>query len=92
MEIIINNKKYKVERNYRDALNIDDVTECLTEYFDNFDFILGDYSCGKLRLKGFNNKDNPNFKKINDIETLDYYIENHCAYGCRYFVISRITT
>lgn len=90
MEIIINNIKYKVERNVRDALDVKELEEKLTDYFYDFDYVLGDYAYGKLRLKGFNNKDNKNFKPINDISTLDDYIENNCAYGCRHFVISKV--
>lgn len=91
MEIVVNDKKYEVVRNVRDALNEDELKEKMTEYFDNFDYVLGDYAYGKLRLKGFNNKDNKNFKSYNDISTLDDYIENNCAYGCRHFVISKVS-
>lgn len=89
MEIIVNNVKYKVIKNVRDALDIAELEEKLTDYFDGFDYILGDYAYGKLRLKGFNNKENKNFKPYNDIATLDNYIETNCAYGCRHFVISK---
>lgn len=91
MEINIKNVKYTVLRNVRDALDVKELEEKLTEYFDDFDYILGDYAYGKLRLKGFNNKENKNFKPYNDIDTLDNYIENNCAYGCRHFVISKVS-
>lgn len=90
MEITLNNKKYKVIKNEKDAIDNEEIEKCLTEYFDDFDYILGDYAYGKLRLKGFNNKDNKNFKPINDYSKIDDYIKNYCAYGCRYFVISLI--
>lgn len=92
MEISIHNIRYKVERNIRDALNIEELEEKLTDYFEKFDYVLGDYAYGKLRLKGFNNKTNSSFKPYNDIQKLDFYLENYCAYGCRYFVISKVTT
>ena len=59
-------------------------------YFDNFDYILGDYAYGKVRLKGFNEKSNKNFKPINDYSKIDEYIKNNCAYDCRYFIIKRV--
>ena len=89
MEIVIKNVKYNVIKNERDALNLTDLEDKLTDYFDNFDYILGDYAYGKLRLKGFNNKENKNFKPYNDIDTIDDYIKNHCAYGCRHFIITK---
>lgn len=90
MYILVDNVKYKVIRNYKDALKIEDLEGKITEYFDGFDYILGDYAYDKLRLKGFNEKTNKNFKPINDFSQIDAYIDKYCAYGCRYFVISRV--
>lgn len=89
MKITINNIEYEVIKNVGDAIDTEELTSSLTDYFDTFDYILGDYAYGKLRLKGFNNKENKNFKPINDIDSLEEYIKNHCAFGCRHFVISR---
>lgn len=91
MEIItIHDRKYQVMQNYRDALNIEELSEKLTEYFDDFDYIVGDIAYNKLRLKGFNSKTNKNFKPINDVDQVDRYIKENCAYGCRWFMISEI--
>lgn len=62
-------------KNYRDALNIADLEGKITDYFANFDYILGDYAYGKVRLKGFNEKGNTNFKPINDYAKIDEYIK-----------------
>ncbi len=90
MEVEINDEKYKVIKDYKNAFNKEEVEEYLTSYFDNFDYVLGDYAYNKLRLKGFNKKTNKNFKPINDYEKLDDYLENYCAYGCKYFVLERL--
>lgn len=90
MEITLGNIKYVVTKNVKDALNLEELEQRFTEYFESFDFVLGDYSYGKLRLKGFCEKGNKNFKSINDIATLDRYIEKYCAFGCRHFVISKV--
>ena len=88
--IVINNKTYEVINNYKDAINIQELETKITDYFDYFDYIVGDISYGKLRLKGFNKKDNKNYKSFNDIERVDDYIKNNCAYGCRWFMIREI--
>ena len=44
--------------NYNEAFNEEEFLSKCTDYFDGFDFIVGDISYGKLRLKGFNKKDN----------------------------------
>ncbi len=80
---------YLVMRNERDALNMEELNEAWTDYFKDFDYVLGDYAYGKLRLKGFNSKTNKNFKAINDIDKVDEYLEKYCAYQCRYFLISK---
>ena len=91
MEVItINNRKYQVLNNYKDAINIEELETKLTEYFDDFDYIVGDIAYGKLRLKGFNSKTNKNFKDLNDVDKVNEYIKNNCAYGCRWFMISEI--
>ncbi len=91
MEVItIHNKKYQVINNYKDAINVEELEEKITEYFDDFDYIVGDIAYGKLRLKGFNSKTNKNFKDFNDVDKVEEYIKNNCAYGCRWFMISEI--
>lgn len=87
MEVIIDNKKYEVIKNEKDALDVSDLEGKITEYYDSFDYILGDYAYGKVRLKGFNDKNNKYFKPENDIQKVYDYIENYCAYGCKYFIL-----
>lgn len=89
MEITIDNKKYEVIKNYKDALNTSDLEGKITEYYDTFDYILGDYAYGKVRLKGFNEKNNKNFKPMNDYRKIDEYIEKCCAFDCKYFIIKQ---
>ena len=60
-----------------------------TDYFYDFDYILGDYAYNKLRLKGFCQKNNPRFNQINDINTKDNYLKELCAYNCNYFLIKK---
>ena len=90
MQITINNQKYEVLKNYKDALNIEELTEKLTDYFSDYDYVVGDIAYNKLRLKGFNDKTNKNYKPLNDIAKLDDYINNYCAYGCKWFLIKAI--
>ncbi len=87
MEVVIDEKKYEIIKNEKDAFNLEDLEGKITDYYDNFDYILGDYAYGKVRLKGFNDKDNKYFKSVNDIAKVDEYIENYCAYGCKYFIL-----
>ena len=58
--------EYEIIKDYKNAFNYDELMEKITDYFDDFDYILGDYSYDKLRLKGFCNKQNKNLNEIND--------------------------
>ncbi len=90
MNITINDVTYEVIKNEKDAIDEEVLKEKITDYFEPFDYIVGDWAYGKVRLKGFNSKSNKGFKKINDIDMVNEYIEKYCAYGCRYFIIKKI--
>jgi len=90
MKIVLNNNEYELVKEYKDAFNLDDLTSLATDYFVDFDYILGDYAYNKLRLKGFCDKNNKKCNKINDIKTKDDYLKNQCAYECNYFLIKKV--
>lgn len=87
---IYNDINYEVLRDYKNGFDDGEVKEKLTDYFVDYDYILGDWAYGKLRLKGFYDKDNKNFKSLNDFNKIDDYIKNHCAYECRYFILKKV--
>ena len=88
-KIIINDKEYELLENFKEGFVQEEVASKLTDFFDEYDYILGDWAYGKLRLKGFNDVTNKNYRQINAIETKDKYLEEYCAYGCRYFIIKK---
>ena len=90
MKKVINDQEFNLLENYRDGFDKTEVENKLTDYFDIYDYIVGDWAYGKLRLKGFCKKDNKNLNKINDYNNKDNYIKNECAYNCRYFILERI--
>lgn len=89
MKIILNNIEYTVSKNYRDGFDQEAIQEKATDYFNEFDYIFGDWAYGKVRLKGFYKSDNKKVKPMNDIKYLDKYIKNNCAYDCRYFLLEK---
>ncbi len=88
--VILNNIKYELIENFKEGFNTDEVVLRATDYFNDYDYIVGDWSYGKLRLKGFCKKNNKLFKTINDYSKKDEYIKNNCAYGCKYFVLEKM--
>lgn len=91
MKIIeINNQKYEIIENIDNCLKPEEIKEKVTEYFDNFDYIFGDYAYEKVRLKGFNDPTNKNANKINNIEGLEEYKINYCSYGAKTFLLKKV--
>lgn len=82
--------KYQVEKNYKNGFDYEAIKELWTDYFDDYDYILGDWSYGKIRLKGYCTKKNKKYKKINDYDQIEDYIKNNCAYDCSYFILKKI--
>lgn len=89
-KINLENNEYEVIENINDCLNIEELTNKYTDYFEPYDYILGDYAYGKLRLKGFCDRNNKKVNNINDIRGKDLYLKNQCAYHCNYFLIKKI--
>lgn len=82
-------KKYIVIKDYKNGFSKEEVEKRYTDYFDPFDYIVGDWSYGKLRLKGFYDKNSKECKELNTIENVEKYLKEFCSYECRYFVLKR---
>lgn len=88
-KIIVDKNSYELIKDSNKIFNNDEFMDKVTDYFEPFDYIFGDYSYDKLRLKGYYDSDNKNATKVNDIKTLDDYIENYCAYGAKWFLLKK---
>ena len=89
-KIILENNEYELIEDNGNCFDENEIKEKYTDYFYDFDYILGDYSYNKLRLKGFCDKNNKRFSKINDYNTKSNYLETLCAYKCKYFVLKKV--
>ena len=88
-KIIINNTEYELIKNYRDAFHEEEFLSRCTDYFYDYDYIVGDIAYGKLRLKGFYDSKNKKAKKINNYNFLEKYLKENCAVDCRHFVLMK---
>lgn len=88
-KIVLNEKEYELIKDYKNAFDLVELTDKFTEYFEDYDYIVGDYSYDKLRLKGFCSKNNKNFKEVNDYDKVDDYLKNFCSYECRYYILEK---
>lgn len=67
-------------KSHREAFVLDDFNQRYVDYFDQYPYIVGDYSAGLLRLKGFTEE---NYKTIPD------YIVESCAPNCAYYILKK---
>ena len=88
-KIEINNIEYEIVQN-DDCINKEELSEKITDYFDNYDYIFGDYAYGKIRLKGYYESTNKKAKSINDIKSLEEYKKEYCSYGAKTFLIKKV--
>jgi uncharacterized protein YutD len=89
-KVTVEDNTYEIITDYRDGFDNDEFINRYTDYFKDYDYIVGDWAYGKLRLKGFYDDNNKKANKINKIGSLDKYLEENCAYGCKYFVAKRV--
>ena len=89
MEIEVNNQKYELIKNYKDAFDKDEFLSKCTDYFYDYDYIVGDIAYGKLRLKGFYDEKSKKVKKINNFRDVDEYLKNYCAIDCKYYILKK---
>ncbi len=88
--IVVDNNEYELIKNYREAFDLDNFILYYTDYFYDYDYIVGDIAYGKLRLKGFYDNNNKKVKSINNYDYVNKYLEEDCAFDCKYFILKKI--
>jgi uncharacterized protein YutD len=90
MKVKTDKFEYEIIKDDRESFNKDDFLNRYTDYFEPYDYIVGDYAYGKLRLKGFYDDKNNKSNSINKYSLVNKYIEENCAYGCKYFIAKKL--
>ncbi|GAA0326744.1 YutD family protein [Bacillus carboniphilus] len=88
--ITIQNVQYEVIEDFREGFNEEAFRERYSEILTKYDYIVGDWGYGQLRLRGFFDDQNPKATFDNKISTLKEYLYEYCNFGCAYFVAKRI--
>jgi len=73
--------EFEIIKNHRDAFVLDDFNKRYTDIFDIYPYLVGDYSAGLLRLKGFAMTGKNSFKYIPD------YLSESCPLNCAYYIL-----
>lgn len=89
-KIKLEENEYELIKDEKEGFDEELIKTKYTDYYEDYDYIVGDVAYGKVRLKGFYNSDNKKVKEINNYKNVDKYINNNCAYACKYFILKKI--
>lgn len=88
--IEVDGNRYELVKNYRDCFDLNDFISHYTDFFYDYDYIVGDIAYNKLRLKGFYDEKNKKVKSINNYKNVDNYIKNDCSFDSRYYILKKV--
>ena len=88
--ITIDGRRYRLIKDYKDALHKDRLAERYEQVLDKYDYIVGDWGFEQLRLKGFYKDKRRQAAPDQKIGHLQDYIYEYCNFGCAYFVLERL--
>lgn len=88
-EFLINDHKYELGTDHTDGFDFDEFVRRYNPALSQYDYIVGDWGYGKLRLRGFFNDDRtetsgPFISALND------YILEDVNFGAAYFVVHNL--
>ena len=81
---------FELLEDFREGWNPDAFKDRYSEVLSKFDYILGDWGYGQLRLKGFFDDNHPKGTFDNRISFMDEYIQEYCNFGCPYFLLKKV--
>ena len=87
--IEVENNKYTIIEDYKNGFDKEEFISHYTDYFYDYDYIVGDIAYGKLRLKGFYDPKNKKVKQINNYNNVKKYLEEDCAVDCKYYILKK---
>ncbi len=87
--ISINNSQYEILEERGEGFNEEAFKSRFSEILNRYDYILGDWGYGQLRLKGFFDDQNQKASYDNKISTIKEYLYEYCNFGCSYFILRK---
>lgn len=87
--IIAEGYTYEVIENVRDGFNEESFLARYSDILTKYDYIVGDWGYGQLRLKGFFDDKNQKSTYDTKISTLQDYLFEYCNFGCAYFIVKK---
>lgn len=87
--IIAEGYTYEIIENVRDGFQEEAFTARYSDILTKYDYIVGDWGYGQLRLKGFFDDKNQKSTFDTKISTIEDYLYEYCNFGCAYFIVQK---
>jgi uncharacterized protein YutD len=87
--IMLEDWQYELLTDFREGYNEEALHARYSDVLLKYDYILGDWGYGQLRLKGFFDDRNQKATYETKISTLQDYLYEYCNFGCAYFVLKK---
>jgi uncharacterized protein YutD len=81
---------FEVIQEHRDAWDEEAFKARYSDVLNKYDYIVGDWGYGQLRLRGFFEDSNRKATYDSKISTFPEYLFEYCNFGCPYFMLRRV--
>ncbi|MED0679251.1 MULTISPECIES: YutD family protein [Aneurinibacillus] len=88
--IRVQDQVYELIEENKNGFNQEAFRERYSDILSKFDYIVGDWGYGQLRLKGFFEDTNRKAPFDARISFFDEYIMEYCNFGCAYFLLKKV--
>jgi uncharacterized protein YutD len=83
-------RHFELVKNFHNGWNLEAFRSRYNDILNKYDFIVGDWGYGQLRLKGFYHNSNPKAPLEQKIGQVEDYLREYCNFGCPYFILRDI--
>ncbi|WP_081413361.1 YutD family protein [Aneurinibacillus terranovensis] len=87
--IRIQGNVYELIEENKNGFKLEAVKERYSDILNKFDYLVGDWGYGQLRLKGLFEDTNRKAPYDSRLSFLDEYLLEYCNFGCAYFVLKK---
>ncbi|MGE7667038.1 YutD family protein [Ureibacillus composti] len=87
--IVAEGYAYEIVENVREGFKEDVFLSRFSDILTKYDYIVGDWGYGQLRLKGFFEDKNHKATFDTKISSVEDYLYEYCNFGCAYFILRK---
>ena len=87
--IIAEGYAYEIIENVREGFQQEAFSARYSDILTKYDYIVGDWGYGQLRLKGFFDDKNQKSTFDTKFSTFEDYLYEYCNFGCAYFILKK---